>query len=82
MDVLRAAHGRLDACDYGCVKGAFLEAHRLRIGASALQASHAEVAPVVAALLATVPLTGATEAVRARLHARTACGLGATGSPG
>jgi hypothetical protein len=76
MDVLRAAYGRLDECDYGTVKGAWLDAHRLRIGAAALRAAPAETQAVAAALLANVPLSGATPAVRARVCGDRGCSGG------
>jgi hypothetical protein len=69
MDVLRAAHGRLDATDYGAVKGAWLDAHRLRIGAQALRATPAETQGGMAALMAALPSTGATPAVRCACRA-------------
>lgn len=77
MDVLRAARDRLDAADYVCVKGAWLDAQRLLLLASSLHASPAETRSCADALLRALPdvHAAATPAVRAPARARALCAL-------
>lgn len=55
MDVLRAAQGRLDAVDYGAVKGAWLDAQRLQLVSASLRATPAETRACADALLQALP---------------------------
>ena len=66
--MLRAAQGRLDAVDYGCVKGAWLDAQRLQLLARSLRATPAETRACADAMLRALPAlhADATPAVRER----------------
>ena len=72
MDVLRSAHGRLDAADYRAVKIAWLDAQRLQLVAASLRAGPAETRRCADALLRALPALhgGATPAVRLRREGR------------